>query len=97
MNKITTIRITPTAALPATGLLPADMNSRTVMNKAPTAGPAQWREPPRQLISTTVSGTTMVSSCTVELTTNSSPSSLSRANTTGKLPLGKRVRSPMRM
>ena len=30
------------------------------MAVAPTAGPAQWRVPPNTLISTTVSGTTMV-------------------------------------
>src|SRR3546814_5546304 len=61
MNRITSTRITPTAALPAIGLLPAVKKYiRQVMATAPTAGPAQWRVPPSTLISTTVSGTTMV-------------------------------------
>ncbi len=30
------------------------------MNTAPIAGPAQWRLPPRMLMSTTVSGTVML-------------------------------------
>ena len=61
MNRIAAIRITPTAALPATAWSPAVKTySSAVIAAAPTAGPAQWRVPPSTLISTTVSGTVMV-------------------------------------
>ena len=44
--------------LPSTAYSPpVNENSRQVMATAPTAGPAQWRVPPRMLMRTTVSGT----------------------------------------
>src|SRR6185369_6231782 len=58
MNRITTTRIKPTAARPATAKSPAVKTySSPVMTVAPTAGPSQCRVPPNTLINTTVSGT----------------------------------------
>ena len=61
MNKITTIKIKPMAARPTTAESPAvNAYDKAVMAVAPTAGPSQWREPPKTLISTTYKGTTML-------------------------------------
>ena len=58
MNRMPITRIRPITPLPSTAYSPpVNENSRQVIATAPTAGPAQWRVPPRMLMSTTVSGT----------------------------------------
>ena len=61
MNRITSTRMAPTAARPATAWSPAvNRYSSPVMAAAPTAGPPQKRVPPSTLMSTTVRGTVIL-------------------------------------
>ena len=60
MNRITKISTKPSTTLPAIALsAEVKPNSNAVIATAPTAGPAQCRDPPSTAINTTVSGSVM--------------------------------------